>query len=161
MLPLYDRTVTLVGWQDGSGHLFGLGMEWIAFTAGAYVFSAQTIQWLGLRQGLSILDRNGLPVLWSPGAPIASALRQKAPMRPKIPLRPKTPMRPMTPLRPPPPKPPVCGWSPLLFADWLVEGQNLGAQVAAPVEPAATRGGPTEETAPPPGDGPEQRELGR
>lgn len=120
--PLYDRYANLVAWVVNNQYIFDVNLRWVAYIADGYVWNVNE-QWIGAINRLTLFDRHGGVVAWSPRFTISSLgggspfkeepLFQPRPLGPEKPLIAGQPLRPGRPPRPP------SGWSPLTFDEWL------------------------------------------
>jgi hypothetical protein len=119
MKPLFSPRCDLLGWIDPGAAIFDTAMNYVAFVADGHAWSPLDCDWLGFVDVLTVFDRSGRAVAWSPERPLSGLALQAPvgrPMRPKTPMRPKRPLQPVRPLFP---KTPLTGWSPLSFEEWL------------------------------------------
>jgi len=119
MKALFSGTCEHIGWIDPERAIFDPAMNYVAFIAGKNAWSASEVQWLGSVDVLTLRDRSGLPIAWTPDHPltrVSNAIPPVQPIRPPVPIRPKRPINPKRPLLP---QVPLGGWSPLTFDEWL------------------------------------------
>jgi hypothetical protein len=133
--PLFSRDCDLVGWLEPDRYVFDCETNYVAFIVDRQAWSATGERWLGAVSGLTLCDRAGKPVAWSPKQPVAGTSAGFVQKRPMLPKRPMRPMRPMTPVRPLRPDVPRGGWSLMTFSDWLGTQQGAAAADAGESSP--------------------------
>ena len=119
MEPLYDASVSLVGWIEPGQHIFDTDMNWVAYIAGGHGWSAASGNWCGPVNLATCLDREGHVVAWTPAQQPQGTIRPVRPVRAVRAVRPVRPVRPVLPVRPGRPIPPIGGWSRLSFSEWV------------------------------------------
>jgi hypothetical protein len=122
MLPLFDQETELVGWLNtNDGNVFDTEMGWIAFVQNGHAWSAETGNWLGSVNGLTMLDQDGRPVAWSTKQAPQGTMKPPTPPPPMMPLTPLTPLNPLNPLQPMRPLIPIGGWSDMSWEEWITQ----------------------------------------
>ena len=120
MLPLFDQETELVGWLNANdGNVFDTEVQWVAFVQNGHAWSAETGNWLGAVNGITMLDQDGRPVAWSTEQAPKGTMKPPTPPPPMMPLKPLTPLNPFNPLQPMHPLIPIGGWSDMSWEEWI------------------------------------------
>lgn len=119
MTPIYDYNCNFVAHLAEDGNFYDNENNWIGFTKNNYMFSAETLNWLGTIVNGVVMDKNGKVFGWLKNAEVKS---HACPITPLRPLRPNTPTAtnfPPTPIRPIKPAEPDSGWSTLSWEEFM------------------------------------------
>lgn len=119
---LFDRHSNLVAWLLSNQYIFNVNLQWVAYTNNGYVWNTNE-KWIGYINNLTLFDRQGRVVAWSPRYPIGSIsggdFSKEEPLHQPRPLKPERPLTLEAPLKPTRPNTPYSGWSPLSFNSWI------------------------------------------